>query len=120
MIVAQVRAVVGDIGVDAVKIGMLGDEATIAAVLEALDLIDEATPIVLDPVMVSESGAVLLDRRRPGGADQRSVATGDGCDAEPRRGPGADRDRSLGGPAGARRRGSRARRSGGDRHRWSR
>ncbi len=60
MIVAQVRAVVSDIGVDAVKIGMLGDEVTIAAVLEALALIDEATPVVLDPVMVSESGAVLL------------------------------------------------------------
>ena len=31
LIVAQVRAVAEDIGVDAVKIGMLGDEATIAA-----------------------------------------------------------------------------------------
>jgi hydroxymethylpyrimidine/phosphomethylpyrimidine kinase len=60
MIVAQVRAVAADIGVDAVKIGMLGDVATIEAVDEALDLVGEA-PIVLDPVMVAESGAVLLD-----------------------------------------------------------
>ena len=64
MIVAQVRAVAADIGVDAVKIGMLGDEATIDAVVESLDLIDDfrrGVPVVVDPVMVSESGATLLD-----------------------------------------------------------
>ena len=60
MIVAQVRAVAEDIGVDAVKIGMLGDEATIEAVAEALALVGDA-PVVLDPVMVAESGAPLLD-----------------------------------------------------------
>ena len=64
-IVAQVRAIAEDIGVDAVKIGMLGDVPTIAAVEEALDLVAGA-PIVLDPVMVAESGAALLapDARR--------------------------------------------------------
>jgi hydroxymethylpyrimidine/phosphomethylpyrimidine kinase len=64
MIVAQVRAVAGDIGVDAVKIGMLGDEATIDAVVESLELIEgyrKRIPVVVDPVMVSESGATLLD-----------------------------------------------------------
>ena len=60
MIVAQVRAVVDDISLDAVKIGMLGDEPTIDAVVEALALVPEV-PIVLDPVMVSQSGATLLD-----------------------------------------------------------
>jgi hydroxymethylpyrimidine/phosphomethylpyrimidine kinase len=60
MIVAQVRAVAEDIGVDAVKVGMLGSAATIGAVVEALDLLGEA-PVVVDPVMVAESGAVLLD-----------------------------------------------------------
>jgi hydroxymethylpyrimidine/phosphomethylpyrimidine kinase len=60
-IVAQVRAVAEDIGVDAVKIGMLGTADTVRAVREALALLDPETPIVLDPVMVSESGAVLLD-----------------------------------------------------------
>ena len=60
-IVAQVRAVAEDIGVDAVKIGMLGTAETVRAVREALDLLDPDTPIVLDPVMVAESGAVLLD-----------------------------------------------------------
>jgi hydroxymethylpyrimidine/phosphomethylpyrimidine kinase len=58
-ILDQVRAVTSDMGVDAVKIGMLFDRATIEAVDEALELVGEA-PIVLDPVMVAESGAVLL------------------------------------------------------------
>ena len=59
-VVEQVRAVVDDIGVDAVKTGMLGDSATIEAVGRALDLIGDA-PVVIDPVMVAESGARLLD-----------------------------------------------------------
>ncbi len=62
MIVAQVRAVVEDIGVDAVKIGMLGSVASAVAVSEALDLLPAGTPVVVDPVMVAESGARLLDR----------------------------------------------------------
>jgi hydroxymethylpyrimidine/phosphomethylpyrimidine kinase len=60
MIVAQVRAVAEDIGVDAVKIGMLGSASTVDAVVEALGYVGEA-PVVIDPVMVAESGAVLLD-----------------------------------------------------------
>jgi len=59
-IVSQVRAVARDIGVDAVKIGMLGTVATIEAVVAALDELPAGTPIVLDPVMVSESGSRLL------------------------------------------------------------
>jgi hydroxymethylpyrimidine/phosphomethylpyrimidine kinase len=61
MIVAQVAAVATDIGVDAVKIGMLGTVGTIEAVAAALDVLPKATPVVLDPVMVSESGAELLE-----------------------------------------------------------
>jgi hydroxymethylpyrimidine/phosphomethylpyrimidine kinase len=61
VILAQVRAVAGDIGVDAVKIGMLGNLATIEAVAEALDELPHGTPVVLDPVMVAESGAELLE-----------------------------------------------------------
>jgi hydroxymethylpyrimidine/phosphomethylpyrimidine kinase len=59
-IVEQVRAVADDIGVDAVKIGMLGTRETVLAVREALALLP-GVPVVIDPVMVSESGAVLLD-----------------------------------------------------------
>jgi hydroxymethylpyrimidine/phosphomethylpyrimidine kinase len=53
--------VADDIGVDAVKIGMLGSAEIVAAVRDALDLLPAGTPVVLDPVMVAESGAVLLD-----------------------------------------------------------
>ena len=60
LIVAQVRAVADDIGVDAVKIGMLGTAETVCAVRDALEYVGDA-PIVIDPVMVAESGAVLLD-----------------------------------------------------------
>jgi hydroxymethylpyrimidine/phosphomethylpyrimidine kinase len=60
-IVEQVRALAEDIGVDAVKIGMLGTAEIVAAVDEALDLLEPGTPVVIDPVMVSESGAVLVD-----------------------------------------------------------
>jgi hydroxymethylpyrimidine/phosphomethylpyrimidine kinase len=59
-IVEQVAAVVDDIGVDAAKIGMLGTTETIEAVAEALDLLP-GVPVVLDPVMVAESGAPLLE-----------------------------------------------------------
>jgi hydroxymethylpyrimidine/phosphomethylpyrimidine kinase len=62
MIIAQVRAVTRDIGVDAVKIGMLGNVATVEAVVEALQqYVGNVVPVVLDPVMVAESGARLLD-----------------------------------------------------------
>lgn len=61
MIVAQVEAVVSDIGVDAVKIGMLGSTEAIEAVAAALALLPTGTPVVHDPVMISESGARLLE-----------------------------------------------------------
>jgi hydroxymethylpyrimidine/phosphomethylpyrimidine kinase len=59
-IVEQVAAVAEDIGVDAVKIGMLGSVEAIEAVAEALERTGGA-PVVIDPVMVAESGARLLD-----------------------------------------------------------
>lgn len=61
MIIAQVRAVADDLGVDAVKVGMLGTVASAEAVGEALALLPAGTPVVVDPVMVSESGGRLLD-----------------------------------------------------------
>jgi hydroxymethylpyrimidine/phosphomethylpyrimidine kinase len=57
---AQIRVVAEDLGVDAVKIGRLGDIATIEAVAEALDALPGDPPVVHDPVMVAESGARLL------------------------------------------------------------
>ncbi|PZU50771.1 MAG: bifunctional hydroxymethylpyrimidine kinase/phosphomethylpyrimidine kinase [Sphingomonas sp.] len=55
---AQIRAVLDDIGADAIKIGMLGDVATIEAVADALQGL--TAPIVLDPVMVAKGGSALL------------------------------------------------------------
>jgi hydroxymethylpyrimidine/phosphomethylpyrimidine kinase len=60
-ILAQVRAVLSDIGVDAVKVGMLANSDTIEAVARGLDELPANVPIVVDPVMVAESGAELLD-----------------------------------------------------------
>ena len=60
IIAGQIRAVAEDLGVDVVKIGMLGDVATIETVARALDELPQGTPIVHDPVMVAESGARLL------------------------------------------------------------
>ena len=61
IILAQVRAVASDIGVDVVKVGMLGSAETVHAVALALDELPPETPVVVDPVMVSESGSRLLD-----------------------------------------------------------
>ena len=62
IVLAQVRAVAGDIGIDAVKVGMLGTAPVTEAVAQALDELPAGTPVVLDPVMISESGARLLER----------------------------------------------------------
>jgi len=61
MIRAQVRSVAGDLGVAAVKIGMVGGVEAIEAVAQALGELPAGTPVVLDPVMVAESGGRLLD-----------------------------------------------------------
>jgi hydroxymethylpyrimidine/phosphomethylpyrimidine kinase len=59
IIAAQIRAVLADIGADAIKTGMLGDAAAIEAVLAALDDFP-SIPLVVDPVMVAKGGAALL------------------------------------------------------------
>lgn len=59
MVIAQIDACVSDIGVDAVKIGMIGSAKTAVAVAERLAGL--AVPIVFDPVMVATSGAALAD-----------------------------------------------------------
>jgi len=60
IVMAQIDAVVEDIGVDAVKIGMIGSPDTARAVAERLREAN-AVPIVFDPVMVATSGAALAD-----------------------------------------------------------
>lgn len=58
MVAQQIASCIDDIGVDAIKIGMLADPQVIASVAGALQGV--AVPIVLDPVMIATSGAVLV------------------------------------------------------------
>ncbi len=61
VVIAQIDAVVRDIGVDAVKIGMIGSAQTADAVADYMTRL--TVPIVFDPVMVATSGAALADAR---------------------------------------------------------
>ena len=62
MVFSQILAIAEDMGADAIKIGMLGSAATIDAVAVGLTYMGvEHAPVVIDPVIVAESGAVLLD-----------------------------------------------------------
>ena len=58
-VLAQIDSVAGDLGVDAVKIGMIGSADTANALADRLALMD--VPIVFDPVMIATSGSVLAD-----------------------------------------------------------
>jgi hydroxymethylpyrimidine/phosphomethylpyrimidine kinase len=58
LVAQQIASCITDIGVDAIKIGMLHDAAIIAAVAAALEGVE--APIVLDPVMIATSGAALI------------------------------------------------------------
>lgn len=60
MVLAQIEAVLEDIGADAIKIGMVGSPDTAEAIADRLARI-EGVPIVFDPVMVSTSGSALAD-----------------------------------------------------------
>ncbi|MDP9055780.1 MAG: bifunctional hydroxymethylpyrimidine kinase/phosphomethylpyrimidine kinase [Pseudomonadota bacterium] len=61
LVIAQIDACLSDIGVDAIKIGMLGSAATAARVAERLAALDGRIPIVFDPVMIASSGDELTD-----------------------------------------------------------
>ncbi|MEH6701751.1 bifunctional hydroxymethylpyrimidine kinase/phosphomethylpyrimidine kinase [Parasphingorhabdus sp.] len=59
MILDQIESVVSDIGIDAVKIGMIGSADAARAVAQYLDKLSIA--VVFDPVMVATSGSALAD-----------------------------------------------------------
>ena len=61
LVVAQIDAVLADIGADAIKIGMLGSAAAAHAVAERLAQEDARVPMVFDPVMAASSGVTLAD-----------------------------------------------------------
>ena len=58
-VAAQMDSCLSDIGVDAIKIGMLGSPEIAHAVADRLERVD--VPVVFDPVMVATSGSVLAD-----------------------------------------------------------
>lgn len=62
-VIEQVQAVATDIGLDAVKTGLLGNAATVEAVVQVLRRADPtgSIPLVVDPVMVAKGGTRLLD-----------------------------------------------------------
>ncbi len=83
----QIVAALEDIGADAIKIGMLGNGAIAAAVADVLaDEKYAAIPLVLDTVMLSSSGAPLLDAR-PCGPENAAAAPCVAGDAQPGGGP---------------------------------
>jgi hydroxymethylpyrimidine/phosphomethylpyrimidine kinase len=57
---AQMEAVLGDIGADVLKTGMLGDKLLVETLAEAFEDLAPKTPRVIDPVMVATSGDILL------------------------------------------------------------
>jgi len=57
----QMRVVLDDIGADAIKTGMLHNAAVIEAVCEVLEGLDPPPPLVVDPVMVAQSGDALIE-----------------------------------------------------------
>ncbi len=59
LVATQARVVLEDIGADAFKIGMLGDQAMVEAVAAILDGARQV-PAVIDPVMIAKGGAALL------------------------------------------------------------
>ncbi|MBB5746656.1 bifunctional hydroxymethylpyrimidine kinase/phosphomethylpyrimidine kinase [Brevundimonas variabilis] len=61
LIEAQARAVLDDIGADAIKTGMLGSVDVVECVAALLDT--SQAPAVIDPVMIAKGGASLLDER---------------------------------------------------------
>ena len=61
MVLAQFDACVDDIGVDAVKIGMIGSAETAEALARRIGALSSRVPVVFDPVMVATSGAALAD-----------------------------------------------------------
>lgn len=61
LVARAIRLVAADIGLDAVKIGMIGTPDMLAAIVDALRAVAGSVPIVLDPVLASTSGTTLLD-----------------------------------------------------------
>jgi hydroxymethylpyrimidine/phosphomethylpyrimidine kinase len=105
LVAAQIEACVSDIGVDAVKIGMLGSAEIAAVVADRLERV--TVPIVFDPVMIATSGATLADAETIAGFERlMALAT--------LTTPNVPELAALGGPAAMMRRGIAYLAKGGD------
>ncbi|NWG46983.1 MAG: bifunctional hydroxymethylpyrimidine kinase/phosphomethylpyrimidine kinase [Alphaproteobacteria bacterium] len=71
IVAAQIEAVLSDIGVDAVKTGMLGSASLIGVIADALAPLAGRVPIIVDPVMTAKGGAALLPRAAEGALRER-------------------------------------------------
>jgi len=58
---AQIHSVLGDIGADAIKTGMVGTASSVLKIAQTIRDLAGDTPLVLDPVMVATSGDRLVD-----------------------------------------------------------
>jgi hydroxymethylpyrimidine/phosphomethylpyrimidine kinase len=58
----QMKAVLSDIGADAIKTGMLGSARVVEAVADVCESLGFGIPLIVDPVMVAKGGARLLDK----------------------------------------------------------
>ena len=63
---AQFRSVIDDIGVDAVKVGMLGSAEAVTCIADLVADLDPPVPLVVDPVCVSKHGDRLIDQAAVG------------------------------------------------------
>jgi len=59
VIAAQIAAVMSDIGADAIKIGMIGEQAAAEIIARTLAPVAQKIPIILDPVLTATSGDAL-------------------------------------------------------------
>ena len=73
LIVAQIKAVLADIGVDAIKTGMLSGAAAIRAVAAALEDRAAGIPLIVDPVLAAGTGRSFLDAEGIAALKQRLV-----------------------------------------------
>jgi len=72
-IARQIRSVLEDIGADVIKTGMLHSAAVVEAVASALDIYGPGIPLVVDPVMVAQSGDRLLADQAVGAVRERML-----------------------------------------------
>lgn len=73
MVIAQCKSIFADVTVSAIKIGVLGNEQIIHALADYFESLEKLPIIILDPVMVSTSGAKLLEKNAVDALKERLI-----------------------------------------------